>query len=126
MDKGEFSQSFTEVYWRNDHIYYDRHNVLFNLYGFDAYRSERTHSPELNLINCDFKYFFDMQALIQVETNNYFEAGIDYSSEADHHDASENKFMGIAGEDRGARINITSSTFKHSKFCKGLITYRKE
>ena len=35
-------------------------------------------------------------------------------------------FLGIAGEDRGARINITSSTFKHSKFCKGLITYRRE
>ena len=33
--------------------------------------------------------------------------------------------MGHVGEDRGARIDITNSTFKHSKFCKGLISYRK-
>lgn len=35
------------------------------------------------------------------------------------------RFLGLVGEDRGARINITSSTFKHSKFCKGLLTYRR-
>lgn len=29
------------------------------------------------------------------------------------------------GEDRGARIAITSSVFEHSKFCKGLIVYKK-
>lgn len=29
------------------------------------------------------------------------------------------------GEDRGARITITSSVFEHSKFCKGLIVYKK-
>ena len=34
--------------------------------------------------------------------------------------------MALAGEDRGARINITGSTFKHSKFCKGLLTYRRQ
>ena len=28
------------------------------------------------------------------------------------------------GEDRGARIDIEGSTFKHSKFCKGMISYR--
>lgn len=96
--------------------------MLFNLYGFDPYRSNRTHSPTLNLIDCDFKYFFDMQALIQVETNNYFVAGEQYDDESD----DSLKFLGIAGEDRGARINITSSTFKHSKFCKGLVTYKRE
>ena len=41
-----------------------RHKVLFNLYAFDAVFSNRTHAPTLNLINCDFKYFFDKQALI--------------------------------------------------------------
>lgn len=41
-------------------------------------RSNRTHSPTLNLINCDFVYFLDdMQALIQVETNNYVEMAVE-------------------------------------------------
>ena len=39
--------------------YMDRHNVLFNLYSFDALRSKLIHSPTLRLINCDFKYFLD-------------------------------------------------------------------
>ena len=58
--------------------YPHRHKVLFNLYAFDTVRSNRTHSPTLNLINCDFKYFLDdeMEALIQVETNNFVEMGV--------------------------------------------------
>ena len=39
--------------------YMKRHRVLFNLYSFDSYRSNLTHSPTLNLIDCDFKYFLD-------------------------------------------------------------------
>ena len=56
--------------------YVKRHRVLFNLYAFDPIRSNATHAPTLNLINCDFKYFLDKQALIQVETNNFIEMGI--------------------------------------------------
>lgn len=37
----------------------------------------------------------------------------------------ENQFLTLLGEDRGARIDIDSSTFKHSQFCKGLISYRQ-
>ena len=44
--------------------YLKRHRVLFNLYAFDSVRSNLTHAPTLNLINCDFKYFHDKQALI--------------------------------------------------------------
>ena len=44
--------------------YVHRHHVLFNLYAFDSYNSNRTHAPTLNLVNCDFTYFFDKQALI--------------------------------------------------------------
>ena len=40
-------------------------------------------------------------------------------------DAVSDQFMILAGEDRGARIEIVNSTFKHSHFCKGLISYRK-
>ena len=33
--------------------------------------------------------------------------------------------MAQLGEDRGARIDIRNSSFKHSKFCKGMISYRQ-
>ena len=33
--------------------------------------------------------------------------------------------MAHLGEDRGARIEIRNSTFKHSRFCKGMISYRQ-
>ena len=33
--------------------------------------------------------------------------------------------MILAGEDRGARIEIVGSNFKHAHICKGLISYRK-
>jgi len=29
------------------------------------------------------------------------------------------------GQDKGARISIKQSTFSHSRFCKGLISYKK-
>lgn len=65
----------TELY--TDYKYPDRHHLLFNLYAFDSIRSNRTHAPTLNLINCDFKYFLDdMQALINVETNNFIEMAV--------------------------------------------------
>ena len=45
--------------------------------------SERTHAPTLNLIDCDFKYFFNLTSLIQVETNNFVELGLKYTYDAD-------------------------------------------
>ena len=59
--------------------YTQRHNTLFNLYAFDSMHSERTHAPTLNLIDCDFKYFFNQTSLIQVETNNFVELGLEYT-----------------------------------------------
>ena len=50
--------------------------MLFNLYSFDSLRSDRTHAPTINLIGCDFKFMFDKQALIQVETNNFVEMNL--------------------------------------------------
>ena len=58
-----------------------RHKTLFNLYSFDTIHSERTHSPTLNLIDCDFKYFFNQSSLINVETNNFAEMGITFTSD---------------------------------------------
>ena len=45
--------------------------------------SERTHSPTLNLIDCDFKYFFNQTSLINVETNNFAELGIIFKEESE-------------------------------------------
>ena len=33
------------------------------------------------------------------------------------------QFLGYVGEDRGARIKIADSHFKHSRFCKGMLYY---
>jgi hypothetical protein len=33
-------------------------------------------------------------------------------------------FFAFNGADRGAKISITNSIFKHSRFCKGMIIYR--
>lgn len=92
---------------------------MFNLYAFDALHSNLVHAPTLHLFNCDFKYFHDKQALIQVENNNYV-----HMATADAKTNSE-MFMARVGEDRGARIDIQGSSFKHSKFEKGLISYRQ-
>ena len=43
----------------------------------------------------------------------------------DDADIASEKFMARVGEDRGARIDIDSSSFKHSRFCKGMISYRQ-
>ena len=86
------------------------------------------HAPTLNLINCDFKYFYNVTALIQVETNNFIEMGIEVDSDGDEERDDEkilSRFLVHVGDDRGARIDIQDSTFKHSKFCKGMVSYRK-
>lgn len=112
--------------------YVKRHNVLFNLYAFDSVHSNRVHSPTLNLIDCDFTYFFDKQALIQVENNNYVEMATQMNGVSNVVDELaqdttdlEDQFIAQLGEDRGARIDIKSCTFKHSRFCKGMISYRE-
>ena len=43
---------------------------------------------------------------------------IDNTFEADRN-------IAYVGEDRGARITITNSTFKHMHFCKGMIVYKE-
>ena len=95
-----------------------------------------------------------MTSLIQVETNNFIELGVQYDDnsfewqerlaegrpglDADNSTAIptvdeavsfytvESWFIGYLGEDRGARITLTNSTFKHMHFCKGMITYKEQ
>ena len=61
--------------------YFVRHNVLFNLFGFDPIFSMNVQSPTLNLVDCDFKFFFNKSALIQVETNHFVEMGLEFTYE---------------------------------------------
>ena len=56
--------SMNKVYTIPDMRYTQRHRVLFNLYAFDALRSNKVHSPTLEMKDCDFEYFFDKQALV--------------------------------------------------------------
>ena len=80
-----------------------RHRVIFNLYAFDSMRSIREHAPTLILKNCDFKYFTGdkIDALIQVEVNNFGEMGYNPSA-ADEADKRADMFISYMGEDRGA------------------------
>ena len=87
------------------------------------------HSPTLRLIDCDFKYFFHMQALVQVETNNLVEMGIVYNADGTESVNADgtvtDRFLARVGGDRGARVEIINSSFKHSRFCKGMIVYHE-
>ena len=86
-------------------------------------RSNREHAPTLKLTRCDFKYFMGdkFDALIQVETNNFGEMGFNPNDPK----ARDDMFLSYLGEDRGAKIEIYNSTFKHSSFCKGMIYYKQ-
>lgn len=114
---------------------YLRHRVLFNLYNFDLdqsrFKAECTSADptvcaseeftiplvDLTLINCEFKYFLDdYEALIYVETSIVERVDNLFSR----------PYIVQLGDDRGARITITNSVFKHSSFCKGLIVYRPQ
>ena len=89
-------------------------------------RSARTSPPELELTGCDFKYFLGgHDSLIQVETNNFGLMGERRDDDSPGGVNTQDLFLSYLGEDRGARISITNSTFKHSSFCKGMIYYKK-
>ena len=101
---------------------------MFNLYAFDKFRSKRTTPPTLFLIDCDFKYFLGgHDSLINVETNNFGIFGLSWSEDSFAWEpyADGSQFLTYYGEDRGARIYITNSTFKYSSFCKGMIYYKR-
>lgn len=57
-------------------------------------------------------------SLVQVETNNLGYIG-EKTADAD------NRILTYYGEDRGAQIELTNSTFKSSSFFKGLVYYSK-
>ena len=54
----------------------------------------------------------------------YDEYSYEYTPYIDTTNEAE-KFLILVGEDRGAQIDINGGSFKHSHFCKGMITYRQ-
>jgi hypothetical protein len=114
-------------------IYTSRRFTLFNMYAFPNHQSTLRIPPSLNLTNCDFEYFLGgYESLIQVETNNlkklsraYSWDFIDSTDGSDETQSETKTFYSSNQAEKGVRIRITSSNFKNSRFCKGLIVYRK-
>lgn len=120
--RGEpYSQDYEAVFSSSE-VKYLRQKVLFNLYNFDLDQSRYDGDAGpipivyLNLVNCHFKYFYDdYEALINVQSSIVERVDTFFSR----------PFIVQLGDDRGARISITDSTFMHASFCKGLIVYRE-
>ena len=96
-----------------------RHHTLFNLYAFAEHMTNHGSVPTLNIINCEFEYFLkDYDSLIHVETTNLNEG---YLS------GGNIKFYMFSsiGREKGAKISIRGSKFSNSRFCRGMIVYRK-
>ena len=100
-------------------VYYKRHKVLFNLYNWDEQRSYTpTSRASLTLENCQFTYFLaGYESLINVETNNL--------SVIKPTTVGSKQYIETLGHDRGVKITITGSSFSHSRFCKGMLVYKK-
>ena len=100
-------------------IPYKRHRTLFNLYNFDRMRaSDSSQYATLKLTNCKFNYFLsNYTSLINVETNNFALIPSTGTGVPD--------YLIEIGDDRGVNINITSTDFTNSQFCKGLLSFKK-
>jgi hypothetical protein len=86
-------------------------------------------------VDCDFEFFFNKSALIRVENNNFIELGMEFTFFANENYVYEGTitdlnqddyYLGVLGEDRGCRLNITNTTVKNSNFCQGMIVYKKQ
>lgn len=115
-------------YSPNIDTYYQRRRTLFNIYGFAEHVSTRNATPELIIDGCEFEYFLGAtyESLINVETYTMSRTTVqDYTYDsAGVGDSTPFYFYTYDGADRGAKITITNSDFKHSQFCKGMIVYR--
>ena len=101
-----------DFFYAYDGVYVKRKRILFNLYAFPEYRNKYNKPPEINILGCDFEYFLGgYESLINVETNNFIR---------------QDRVMAYVGAERGAIINIRDSVFKHSRFCRGMVVYRRQ
>lgn len=95
-----------EFFTEDGTIFSHRHSTLFNLYAFDSVHQPNKIVPTLNLVNCDFDYFLkNQEALILVETNNYFPQDITDEISYTPTEDFEDRYIKI-GADNGAAILI--------------------
>lgn len=121
------SEFFTQTNYSD--VYYLRKRTLFNLYAFPEHLSTYLSPPSLTLTNCNFEYFFgNYESLISVQTNNLRKETFNhtYNDSTNGSTVSQNlTFYTYTGGERGASIQISLSSFKHGRFCRGLITLQK-
>lgn len=109
-------------------VYSQRRLNLFNIYAFPDYMSNYKAIPSLTITNCNFDYFLGgYEALIAVENNNLQKINVVITTNTVATGVQSNTvpFYTYNGIDKGVKIMVTSSTFKISRFCKGMIVYRK-
>ena len=111
--------------------YYSRRRTLFNIYAFAEHTTIRNATPELVIENSQFEYFLanGYESLITIETYTLNQVIVLEKTYAEGQSGSTNNdntrtYYNSNGADRGAKITITNSIFKHSRFCKGMIVYR--
>ena len=111
-------------------FYYNRRRTLFNIYAFAEHQTTRNATPELVIENTQFEYFLadGYESLITIETFtlnkvDFIEKTFASGQSGTNTNEESRLFYNYNGADRGAKITITSSIFKHSRFCKGMIVY---
>jgi hypothetical protein len=83
--------------------------------------------PELVIENSDFEYFLadTIESLIYIESMSSTKVVVIETLDVGGVPTSNNvNYYQYDGADRGAKILISNSNFKHSLFCKGMIVYR--
>ena len=111
--------------------YYSRRRTLFNIYSFGEHVSNRNQTPELIIENSQFEYFLatGYESLITIETyvltkSTFNDIRYTAGQSGNNFNIYTRTYFTYNGADRGAKIQITNSIFKHSRFCRGLIYYR--
>jgi hypothetical protein len=108
--------------------YDQRRRTLFNLYALGPHMSTRQQPPTLHIFNCDFEYFLasGYESLITIETNaisSTVAVEKSYGPGNTQTEQSSTHYV-VNSADRAANVTILKSTFKTSRFCKGMIVYR--
>ncbi len=104
-----------------------RRQALFNIYSVASENSRKDiiSSPSLILEKCSFKNFYDgYESLIHVETDNLSRRVRNHSLKANS-SLNNVTYITLSGVDLGISLYITNSHFSFSRFCRGLIYYRK-
>ncbi|CDW73676.1 UNKNOWN [Stylonychia lemnae] len=109
-------------------VYSRRSATLFNIYAFPDHLSTLNQPPSLTIVSCDFSYFLGgYTSLINVEHNNLRRITKQNPATLFNMTVLLNMdFFVYNGANRGFKLLIQQSTFQHSRFCLGLILFRRQ